>query len=111
MKFIVYGNRKNRTPSESSYDFMCELPNENPEDAFCGPDALRDAYRQHFYSGYLSFFETQRESLDLWNFLSNSSQSRCSRALFSAAHPFTCHFTTDQIGRYIYSYISTLHLI
>lgn len=99
MKFIVYGNRKTKTPSESSYDFKCELPIENPEDTFCGPDAQRNSYREQFYSTYLNFFETQRESLDLWNYYTNSNNSRCSRALFSAVHPFTCHFTTDQIGK------------
>lgn len=80
---------------------MCSLPNEDPEMAFCGPEALRDSYRTELYSEYLEYFLTQHESLDYWNFLSNSSLSRCSRALSSAAaNPFTCHFTANQISRY-----------
>ena len=99
MSFLVYGNRKLKTPTEDSFDFLCQLPNEDPEAAFCGPEALRDVYQTEFYSEYLEYFLSQRESLDFWNFLSNSSQSRCSRALSSAAHPFTCHFTPNQTGR------------
>lgn len=84
-----------------SYDILCKLPIEDPEAAFCGPEALRDAYRTDFYSGYLEYFLTQRESLDFWKFFTNSTKSRCSRALFLAAYPYTCRFTPEQTGRFV----------
>ena len=108
VQFYVYGNRKIQTPTDSSFDFKCQLPNEEPEAAFCGPEALRDVYRIEFYSKYLEYFLSQRESLDFWNLLSNNSQSRCSRAQSSVAHPFTCHFTSDQIGKYVRSTVPVL---
>lgn len=99
VQLYVYANKKLETPTEDSFDFLCQLPAEDPEISFCGPEALRDSYRKDFYSGYLEYFLTQRESFDFWKFISNNSQSRCSRALFTAAHPFTCHFSPDQTGR------------
>lgn len=100
VKFIVYGKRGNIVPTDTAFDFVCKLPNENPEDSYCGPEALRNASRFNTYKAYLSAFVNQQSSLDYWNFLSNSSSSRCSRAILGAAQPFTCHFTADVIGRY-----------
>ena len=99
IKFIIYGIRGSVFPSESVYDFICELPNTDPEESYCGPEALRNESQTSFYSAYLNFYETHKTSLDFWQFLTNSSMTRCSRAIFGAAHPFICHFTADQLGR------------
>lgn len=99
VSFIIYGSRSSYTPTDSTHDFSCTVPNTDPEQSFCGPDALRETYRTDFYNGYLDFYLHQRTALDFWAVYANSGTSRCARALYNASHPFTCRFTSAQTGR------------
>lgn len=99
VSFIIYGSRSAYTPTDSTHDFSCTVPNTDPEQSFCGPDALRETYRTDFYNGYLDFYLHQRTALDFWAVYANSDTSRCGRALYNASHPFTCRFTSAQTGR------------
>ena len=88
----------NEKPSDDSFDYMCELPHEDPEDVYCGPEYFRNSSREEFYRHfYKALLEDNAQQFIAS--LMNSDVGRCTRAIFSILHPYTCVVPPEIIGR------------
>ena len=103
VKLAVYV-KKDDKPTDSLYDIKCELPHEDPEDVYCGPEYFRNSSREEFYRFfYAALLEDKAQ--DLIAKLTNSHAHRCERAIFHILHPFTCVIAPEFIGRYLLNYL------
>ncbi len=98
IKFLVY-LKINERPKDDKFDAKCELPIEDPEDAYCGPEYFRSSSREEFRQMYYSTMINEGKAEDLIRKLKDSSTTRCERAIFKILHPFTCVFDADTVGR------------
>ncbi len=97
MRFKVF-LKSIEKPTDDAFDYKCDLPHEDPEEVFCGPEFFRnfsrDEFRRNFYSAML-----EDKAQMFIEKLMNPASPRCERAIFSILHPFTCVVPPEKTGR------------
>ena len=87
-------------PTEDSFTSKCELPVEDPEEAYCGPEYFRNSSRTEYNMRFFEAHLNQAKSQNYMAQLNYKKGKRCAAARFAIAHPFTCIITPEKLGSY-----------